>query len=65
MPPLRPFLLLAKELDNATASDSELCKVCMDAIADCVFLDCGHMVSVLRLRWDVHSETSVDALQSE
>lgn len=35
---------LAKELDNATASDSELCKVCMDAIADCVFLDCGHMV---------------------
>ncbi|CAF4628555.1 unnamed protein product [Rotaria socialis] len=32
-----------KELDNATASDSELCKVCMDAIADCVFLDCGHM----------------------
>jgi len=35
---------LAKELDSATASDSELCKVCMDAIADCVFLDCGHMV---------------------
>ena len=37
--------LVAKELDSATASDSELCKVCMDAIADCVFLDCGHMVS--------------------
>lgn len=37
--------VLAKELDSATASDSELCKVCMDAIADCVFLDCGHMVS--------------------
>lgn len=37
-------LFLAKELDSATASDSELCKVCMDAIADCVFLDCGHMV---------------------
>lgn len=35
---------LAKELDSATASDSELCKVCMDAIADCVFLDCGHIV---------------------
>ena len=38
------LLHLAKELDSATASDSELCKVCMDAIADCVFLDCGHMV---------------------
>jgi len=38
----------AKELDNATASDSELCKVCMDAIADCVFLDCGHMVTCVK-----------------
>ncbi|CAF1499010.1 unnamed protein product [Rotaria sp. Silwood1] len=37
-----------KELDNATASDSELCKVCMDAIADCVFLDCGHMVTCVK-----------------
>ena len=38
--------IVAKELDSATASDSELCKVCMDAIADCVFLDCGHMVKI-------------------
>jgi hypothetical protein len=38
----------AKELDSATASDSELCKVCMDAIADCVFLDCGHMVTCVK-----------------
>ena len=44
-PTSAPSFILAKELDSATASDSELCKVCMDAIADCVFLDCGHMVS--------------------
>ncbi len=36
---------LAKELGDAVASDTELCKICMDAIADCVFLDCGHMVN--------------------
>jgi len=25
--------------------DNNLCKVCMDAIIDCLLLDCGHMVS--------------------
>ena len=35
---------LAKDLDKAGVGDNELCKICMDAIADCVFLDCGHMV---------------------
>lgn len=32
----------------ASASSSnpsaEMCKVCMDAVIDCVLLDCGHMV---------------------
>ncbi|CAF1556816.1 unnamed protein product, partial [Adineta steineri] len=30
------------------AGDNELCKICMDAIADCVFLDCGHMVTCVK-----------------
>ncbi len=50
---------LAKELDSATASDSELCKVCMDAIADCVFLDCGHMVCWNPLRLHADSTKSL------
>jgi hypothetical protein len=38
----------AKELGELAASDTELCKICMDAIADCVFLDCGHMVTCVK-----------------
>jgi len=38
----------AKELDESAASDTELCKICMDAIADCVFLDCGHMLTCVK-----------------
>ena len=26
-------------------SENELCKICMDAIIDCVLLECGHMVT--------------------
>lgn len=38
--------ILAREIDDLGPSDTELCKICMDAIADCVFLDCGHMVNI-------------------
>ncbi|XP_077168301.1 E3 ubiquitin-protein ligase rififylin isoform X2 [Paroedura picta] len=33
--------------NNGTLPSSEdnLCKICMDSIIDCVFLDCGHMVT--------------------
>lgn len=37
---------LAKEIDDLAPGDTELCKICMDAIVDCVFLDCGHMVMI-------------------
>ncbi|CAF1527787.1 unnamed protein product, partial [Adineta steineri] len=40
--------LKARELDDSVAGDNELCKICMDAIADCVFLDCGHMVTCVK-----------------
>ncbi|CAM2716491.1 unnamed protein product [Rotaria socialis] len=40
--------LKAEQLDDTTACDSELCKICMDAIVDCVFLDCGHMVTCVK-----------------
>ncbi|CAF0868565.1 unnamed protein product [Rotaria sp. Silwood1] len=29
-------------------SDEDLCKVCMDAKIDCVFLDCGHLCTCIR-----------------
>ena len=29
----------------AGAAESEVCKICMDAMIDCVLLECGHMVS--------------------
>jgi len=38
----------ARELDESAANDTELCKICMDAIADCVFLDCGHMLTCVK-----------------
>lgn len=27
------------------ASDDHLCRICMDAVIDCVLLECGHMVT--------------------
>lgn len=27
------------------AADENLCRICMDAIIDCVLLECGHMVT--------------------
>lgn len=36
-----------KNIDKASTSndDNEICKICMDAVIDCVLLDCGHMVA--------------------
>lgn len=31
--------------DENVASEVDLCKVCMDAIIDCILLECGHMVA--------------------
>ena len=41
---------VAKSLSNedsasAAAFQSNICKVCMDAVVDCLLLECGHMVS--------------------
>ncbi|CAF0737337.1 unnamed protein product [Didymodactylos carnosus] len=38
----------AKELDGMSTGDTELCKVCMDSTVECVFLDCGHMVTCVK-----------------
>lgn len=37
-------LFLASAMENGD-EDSERCKICMDAIIDCVLLECGHMVT--------------------
>ena len=29
----------------SAAFDGNLCKVCMDAVIDCLLLECGHMVT--------------------
>ncbi|XP_043218842.1 E3 ubiquitin-protein ligase rififylin-like isoform X3 [Amphibalanus amphitrite] len=29
----------------ATASDRDICKICMDSLIDCVMLECGHMAT--------------------
>ena len=31
--------------DSASTFESNVCKVCMDAVADCLLLECGHMVT--------------------
>ena len=31
--------------EGKKTTEDDLCKICMDAIVDCVLLDCGHMVS--------------------
>lgn len=45
----------AQELGDSPAIESEQCKICMDALVDCVFLDCGHMVSHNRKEKSQHS----------
>lgn len=30
---------------NGKTPEDEVCKICMDAMVDCVLLECGHMVS--------------------
>ncbi|KAM8960077.1 E3 ubiquitin-protein ligase RNF34 [Pelodytes ibericus] len=34
-----------KESLQLTGNDDNLCRICMDAIIDCVLLECGHMVT--------------------
>ncbi|KAE8635193.1 hypothetical protein XENTR_v10002541 [Xenopus tropicalis] len=34
-----------KECRSLTGSDDNLCRICMDAVIDCVLLECGHMVT--------------------
>ncbi len=36
---------IAATTDASNAGESELCKICMDAMIDCVLLECGHMVT--------------------
>jgi len=31
--------------DSASTFESSVCKVCMDAVIDCLLLECGHMVT--------------------
>ncbi|KAI7855830.1 zinc finger, C3HC4 type-domain-containing protein [Circinella umbellata] len=39
--------LADKEGGNTTTSDDSLCRICLDAEQNCVFLDCGHMVACM------------------
>ena len=36
---------LSEDSASAAAFESNMCKVCMDAVIDCLLLDCGHMVT--------------------
>jgi len=42
----------AKETETSGKSkkvdEEDLCKICMEAVIDCVLLDCGHMVSCIK-----------------
>ena len=40
-------LLLVFAANEAANADTEdhMCRVCMDAVIDCVLLECGHMVA--------------------
>lgn len=35
----------AENSGNGKSPEDEVCKICMDAMVDCVLLECGHMVS--------------------
>lgn len=36
-----------QEMSSSSSSDDSLCRVCCDAQQNCVFLDCGHMVTCM------------------
>ncbi|CAM4930407.1 unnamed protein product [Rotaria socialis] len=38
----------SKATNDSQSSDENLCKICMDANIDCVFLDCGHLCTCVR-----------------
>jgi len=38
-------ILPAADADVNTVKEDDVCKVCMDAIVNCILLECGHMVS--------------------
>ena len=40
-----PYVLIAGDADMTAVRSDDLCKVCMDAIVDCILLECGHMVA--------------------
>lgn len=42
------LLLLSLCIWPAVVQDEILCKICMDASVDCVFLECGHMVTCVQ-----------------
>lgn len=33
------------DTSSKAADENEICKVCMDRVIDCVFLECGHLVT--------------------
>ena len=37
-----------KLVEHKRADESDLCKICMESLIDCVLLDCGHMCSCIR-----------------
>lgn len=39
------FILADSEKGPLTVYDDNLCRICMDAMIDCVLLECGHMVT--------------------
>ena len=38
----------ASENKQKRADESDLCKICMESLIDCVLLDCGHMCSCIK-----------------
>ncbi len=37
-----------KNSNRQLGDDSDLCKICMESVIDCVLLECGHMVSCIK-----------------
>ncbi|KAM9810723.1 E3 ubiquitin-protein ligase RNF34a [Neosynchiropus ocellatus] len=44
-PPIRNGAIPDGEKGPLTIQDDNLCRICMDAVIDCVLLECGHMVT--------------------
>lgn len=40
-----PFLSDGERMQLQDEEDDSLCRICMDAVIDCVLLECGHMVT--------------------